>query len=119
MVSSTIETQTRGDEGSTCSRLSHYTSRIRKRQVELTESDYSKSSCPIESGVIYTKWGAVKAGLVLSGIAAGFQPNPVKTTNGTVESSYASTIAGMYATHNTERSTKQSIGRSTRASRVV
>jgi hypothetical protein len=94
MVSSTIETQTRGDEGSTCSRLSHYTSRIRKRQVELTESDYSKSSCPIESGVIYTKWGAVKAGLVLSGIAAGFQPNPVKTTNGTVESSYASTIAG-------------------------
>ncbi|RZC34565.1 uncharacterized protein BDFB_008975, partial [Asbolus verrucosus] len=98
MISSSIETHERGDESTVCNKIAHYTSRLHKRETEFAEqvdaTTRSRSSCPIESGVIYTKWGAVKAGLVLAGIASGFEPNPIRTTNGTLETAYASTIAG-------------------------
>lgn len=32
-----------------------------------------KSECPVENGVIYTRWGAIAAGPLLSGIAAAAQ----------------------------------------------
>lgn len=98
MISSAIEVQERGDEGSVCSQLSRYTSRLDKRDVELAEqldaTSKARSTCPIENGVVWTKWGAVKAGLLIAGIASGLEPNPIQTANGTLSSSYASTLAG-------------------------
>uniref|UniRef100_A0A182MXZ9 VWFA domain-containing protein n=1 Tax=Anopheles dirus TaxID=7168 RepID=A0A182MXZ9_9DIPT len=36
------------------------------------------SACPVENGVVYTPWGAVMAGTVLAGIAAGLEPQTVQ-----------------------------------------
>lgn len=36
------------------------------------------SACPVENGVIYTRWGTVAAGTVLAGIAAGLEPQTVQ-----------------------------------------
>ena len=95
MVSSTIELFVRPEDNKCPNTIARYTNRIQKRQTEWSDSsDATRSDCPIESGVIYTKWGAVKAGLVLAGIAAGFQPNPLRIDNYTLRSEYASTIAG-------------------------
>lgn len=41
------------------------------------DSDYPLSSCPVQNGVILTKWGALKAGAIIAGIAAGMQPQVV------------------------------------------
>ncbi|XP_026683795.1 uncharacterized protein LOC113469938 [Diaphorina citri] len=35
------------------------------------------SSCPVQNGIIMTKWGALKAGSLIAGIAAGMQPQVV------------------------------------------
>lgn len=95
MVSSTIDFHELADDSS-CPKVARYTARVQKRQTEFAETESSsKSGCPIESGVVYSKWGTIKGGIVIAGIAAGFQPNPVPVVNGTVLSSYASTIAGI------------------------
>ncbi|XP_046384297.1 uncharacterized protein LOC124154540 [Ischnura elegans] len=44
---------------------------------ERMRSSYPVSDCPVENGVIYTRWGAVSAGILLSGIATGLQPQSV------------------------------------------
>ena len=36
------------------------------------------SKCPVENGVIKTNWGAVSAGPILAGIAAGLEPQNVR-----------------------------------------
>lgn len=106
MISSTIEQAERGDESSVCNRIARYTSRIQKRDTELTEKfgdpfGFTRSTCPIESGVVFTRWGAVKAGLVLAGIAAGYQHMSITTSTGVINNIYASTISGMQLTiHN-------------------
>uniref|UniRef100_A0A1B6D0F0 Uncharacterized protein n=1 Tax=Clastoptera arizonana TaxID=38151 RepID=A0A1B6D0F0_9HEMI len=46
-----------------------------------TYTDTALSSCPIENGVIYTKYGSVKIGMVLAGIAAGLQSQTVSQNN--------------------------------------
>lgn len=99
MVSGSVETQERGDEGTVCNQLSRYTSRLDKREVELTEQKgriRTASTCPIESGVVWTKWGAVKPGTLIAGIASGLVANNIPTTNGTLIASYASTLAGNF-----------------------
>ncbi|XP_046481630.1 uncharacterized protein [Neodiprion pinetum] len=40
-------------------------------------STYTQSSCPVENGVVKTKWGAVSMGPVLAGIAAALEPQTV------------------------------------------
>lgn len=37
-----------------------------------------ESDCPLENGVVYTKWGSVSLGTVLAGLAAGLYPQDVK-----------------------------------------
>ncbi|XP_058462010.1 uncharacterized protein LOC131437003 [Malaya genurostris] len=39
------------------------------------------SACPVENGVVYTRWGALSAGTVLAGIAAGIEPQMVEIRN--------------------------------------
>lgn len=36
------------------------------------------SACPVESGVVYTRWGTLSAGTVIAGIAAGLEPQTVQ-----------------------------------------
>lgn len=36
------------------------------------------SACPVENGVVFTRWGSVAAGTVLAGIAAGLEPQTVQ-----------------------------------------
>lgn len=36
------------------------------------------SACPVENGVVYTRWGTVAAGTVIAGIAAGLEPQTVQ-----------------------------------------
>ncbi|EDS37675.1 conserved hypothetical protein [Culex quinquefasciatus] len=36
------------------------------------------SACPVENGVVSTRWGTVSAGTVLAGIAAGLEPQSVQ-----------------------------------------
>lgn len=49
------------------------------RQVDVVEVSTALSQCPVENGVVRTMWGAVAAGTVISGIAAGLQPQSVST----------------------------------------
>ncbi|EFA11281.1 uncharacterized protein LOC658236 [Tribolium castaneum] len=93
MISSTIDLHELADD-TVCNKIEHYTSRVEKRETEFVEADQPKNRCPVESGVVYTKWGEVKAGILFAGIAAGFQPNSVPVVNGSVDSAYASTLAG-------------------------
>lgn len=64
------------------------------RAVNLNEI----SDCPIESGVVYTQWGAVQAGTVIASIAAGYERQEITTsldgTTYTVDSRYAASLAG-------------------------
>ncbi|CAD6222326.1 GSCOCG00000914001-RA-CDS [Cotesia congregata] len=39
------------------------------------------SKCPLESGVIHTKWGTVAGGPLLAGIAAALQPEKIKISD--------------------------------------
>lgn len=41
------------------------------------DTDFPLSACPVQNGVIMTKWGALKAGPLIAGIAAGMQPQVV------------------------------------------
>ena len=77
--------------------------RRRKRQV-------AQSANPLESGVVYTSYGAVAAGAVLAGVAAGSEPQSAKLSDiikdpsfplsessmqRTIESIWVSTLAGI------------------------
>lgn len=42
-------------------------------------TNYAHSRCPIQGGVVFTPWGAVSAGTVIAGIAAGLVPQTVST----------------------------------------
>ncbi|GJQ65752.1 hypothetical protein Trydic_g11936 [Trypoxylus dichotomus] len=52
------------------------------------------SDCPIEGGVIYTRWGAVSAGLVVAAIAAGLEPQIIQQGGHSIDSRFAVTLAG-------------------------
>lgn len=56
------------------------------------------SDCPLESGVVYTLWGAVQAGTVIASIAAGYEAQQITTSLGdvtyTVDSRYGASLAG-------------------------
>jgi hypothetical protein len=75
--------------------------------VTTTESD-----CPVENGVVRTKWGTVSLGTVLAGLAAGLYPQQIslqelvqKTMNSrtlsselmstVIDNKYAATLVGM------------------------
>ncbi|XP_046673262.1 uncharacterized protein LOC124362633 [Homalodisca vitripennis] len=45
------------------------------------EGGFLGLSCPLENGVVYTRYGAIKMGLVLGGIAAGLQSQSVSRRN--------------------------------------
>lgn len=117
MLSTSIDTEIRGDEPMRCSSLAQYrTNRIprniadvevfkvsKQKRGALTEGDddydddvvtkervdtfgvevdeNTISQCPIENGVLRTKWGAVSAGTLLSGIAAGLVPQQVRISD--------------------------------------
>ncbi|XP_026470729.1 uncharacterized protein LOC113374989 [Ctenocephalides felis] len=94
MLSSSIETEVRGDEGSRCGQLAPYRSiriprkvsssnRHSRENIEYEEfgNNNQISQCPVESGVIRTKWGSVSAGVLLSGIAAGLERQQVTVRN--------------------------------------
>lgn len=56
------------------------------------------SDCPLESGVVYTQWGAIQAGTVIASIAAGYERQEISTsldgTAYTVDSRYGASLAG-------------------------
>lgn len=52
------------------------------------------SECPIESGVVYSKWGAVQMGTVLAGIATGLEPMVLNYENRNLDNRFASTLVG-------------------------
>lgn len=60
-----------------------------------TQSD-TFSACPVELGVVHTKWGDVFSGSVIAGLASGFnsQRVPINGTAGNLDSKYAATIVG-------------------------
>lgn len=110
MISNTIDDFRRPNESSECSKSARFTSRIiTRREAEPTNSDAESlsninphgsaaaqinsniSQCPIELGVTYTQFGAVKTGDVLAGIAAGLNQ---ETVDG-VDNRYAGTLVGM------------------------
>lgn len=74
-------------------------------------SDSTGSACPVETGVIKTTWGAVSAGTLLAGIAAGLEPLEISVNDIsgktsldaslernkiTIDNKYAATLAGDY-----------------------
>uniref|UniRef100_A0A1I8NTG3 N-acetylmuramoyl-L-alanine amidase n=1 Tax=Stomoxys calcitrans TaxID=35570 RepID=A0A1I8NTG3_STOCA len=128
MLSSSFDTQVRGDENQVCNNLSQYRAQRLPRAVGLPQQRRSNfvgdveilddmqtragkktapgaqqrvnpvsfdyyddvgygytgsdsntiSQCPVENGVIRTKWGNVAAGNLIAGIAAGLQPQTVQ-----------------------------------------
>ncbi|KAK5639306.1 hypothetical protein RI129_011798 [Pyrocoelia pectoralis] len=52
------------------------------------------SDCPVEDGVVYTRWGAIQAGHVISGIAAARDLQYITTEGIKVDGRYAATLAG-------------------------
>lgn len=49
------------------------------RNVEVLGAGITLSQCPVENGVLRTTWGAVSGGPLITGIAAGLQPQSVQT----------------------------------------
>lgn len=61
-----------------------------RQTVTITLSD-----CPVENGAVYTRWGTVQAGVVVSGIAAARELQTIKVQeNYVVNGIYASTLVG-------------------------
>lgn len=52
------------------------------------------SECPVEGGVIYTRWGAVQAGTVVAAIAAGLEPQIVPEGTFQIDSRFVATLSG-------------------------
>lgn len=48
------------------------------RNVEVISAGEARSQCPVENGVIRTIWGAVSGGPLITGIAAGLEPQQVQ-----------------------------------------
>ena len=72
----------------------------------------AESSCPVEYGVVKTKWGSVSLGTVLAGIAAGAYSQQIsvqklilggpraqalstEVTNSLIDNKFAATLTGM------------------------
>ncbi|KAB0801022.1 hypothetical protein PPYR_05376 [Photinus pyralis] len=55
---------------------------------------FELSDCPVEDGVVYTRWGAVQAGHVISGIAAARDQQYIIKDGVKVDGRYAATLAG-------------------------
>jgi hypothetical protein len=83
-----------------------------ERQVPRTTVTTFESDCPVENGVVRTKWGSVSLGSVLTGLAAGLYPQQIqlqelvrKTMNSrtlspelrsaVIDNKYAATLVGM------------------------
>lgn len=64
------------------------------RAVNLNEI----SDCPLESGVIYTQWGAVQAGTVIASIAAGYEKQEITVSldgnTYTLDNRYGASLSG-------------------------
>lgn len=73
----------------------------------MSERQVAESTCPLLDGVVYTDWGAVSAGNVIAGIAAGASPQQVpvlqlvrdqnlnyRNVQQTVTSIYPATLSG-------------------------
>jgi hypothetical protein len=71
-----------------------------------------ESDCPVENGVVRTKWGSVSLGTVLTGLAAGLYPQQIQVQNlvkktmnsrppppelrtAEIDNKYAATLVGM------------------------
>ncbi|XP_055597481.1 LOW QUALITY PROTEIN: uncharacterized protein LOC129747350 [Uranotaenia lowii] len=52
-----------------------------EEELEDPEAKLDTEACPVENGVVYTRSGAVSAGTVLAGIAAGLAPQSVELRN--------------------------------------
>lgn len=80
------------------------------RNVEVISAGEARSQCPVENGVVRTIWGAVSGGPLITGIAAGLEPQQVQirdllkpanlqsarqtTQQVRVDNRWASTLAG-------------------------
>ncbi|XP_044765406.1 uncharacterized protein LOC123321735 [Coccinella septempunctata] len=101
-LSKAVEYKVRGDEQNVCNQLGKYRMRQRRHlsraeQVEQFNSQTDTySSCPVELGVVHTKWGEIFPGSVIAGLASGLnsQQIPMNGTSGTLDSKYAATIVG-------------------------
>ncbi|XP_067008368.2 uncharacterized protein [Anabrus simplex] len=68
------------------------------------KSSLPESACPVENGVVYTRWGSVSAGTLIAGIATGLAQQEVSifdiptkyngTTDIKVNNQWAATLAG-------------------------
>ncbi|KAG5894333.1 hypothetical protein JTB14_004377 [Gonioctena quinquepunctata] len=69
ILSSTVDPSERGDESSTCNDRS-------SMPLEISGSGF-ESTCPLQKGIMSTKWGPISSTRLISGIAAGLQDNEV------------------------------------------
>ncbi|GJQ65753.1 hypothetical protein Trydic_g11937 [Trypoxylus dichotomus] len=70
MTSNTLNKWQRGDESTTCQVRSMA---IREGSGGVLQNSRQVSECPIEKGVVKTRWGTVSPGHVIAGIATAFQ----------------------------------------------
>jgi hypothetical protein len=83
-----------------------------ERQIPRATVTTIESDCPVENGVVRTKWGTVSLGTLLAGLAAGLYPQQIplqefvrKTMNSrtlpseimsaVIDNKYAATLVGM------------------------
>lgn len=64
------------------------------RNVEIISAGEARSVCPVENGVIRTTWGAVSGGPLITGIAAGLEPQSVQIRDLLALSRSASQFSG-------------------------
>ncbi|KAG7310731.1 hypothetical protein JYU34_003539 [Plutella xylostella] len=76
MLSSTVHRWERGDESTSCPVSVELTQRLLSNN-----SDRLPSRCPIEEGVIQTKWGTISPGTVVAAIAASLESQRVLVTD--------------------------------------
>ncbi|XP_048489173.1 uncharacterized protein LOC105385944 [Plutella xylostella] len=76
MMSSTVHRWERGDESTSCPVSVELTQRLMSNN-----SDRLPSRCPIEEGVIQTKWGTISPGTVVAAIAASLESQRVLVTD--------------------------------------
>ncbi|KAF5294475.1 hypothetical protein FQR65_LT01601 [Abscondita terminalis] len=67
---------------------------IQKSDLPRKNINIDFSDCPIENGVVYTKWGAVQAGNVIAGVAAGRETQIITERYYKIDSKFAATLAG-------------------------
>lgn len=74
MTSNSLDKWQRGDERITCQIRSMH---MREEPDMIWYKSRQVSDCPIEKGVVRTRWGTVSPGHVIAGIAAAFQGSNV------------------------------------------